>query len=317
VGDYPILNVLAGGLAAFFVLRLLHRLIWGREAMPPIGPELLVSLALIGLGAWGLLAYPTLDVAYGALIGLIADGIFALCTLLAIRGFIKGLFGLNELQTVFIEMFAVMGGEGPDLKAAAKSAATAVRDLHAAFPPKSAKEKEVQRALRDSIRGLVASASREQRERINVQKQLEERDVPYFATAEIRAKLEGQAKQASDLHDRAVVRMLQFHWAGFIAIICGLALTLIAGIYGLVRPGEGNSLPLTIAAIGLIINLVGGGLILFHRAASQNAKEFFDRRQRLEDLQIALDLLTNKVFDAKRDEVLPGFLESLTNRPPD
>jgi hypothetical protein len=153
--------------------------------------------------------------------------------------------------------------------------------------------------------------------------QLESADSPYLATAAIRERITEQVLGAERLHRQSVVRTVVFLALGICVIFLGL---IIVG-YGLYTlhdlsstesGGPGSNLKwkdlMILAPIGgAIFNVVGGGLILLHREASRTAMQYYDRKQNLYNLLIALELTTNKLMETKREEVLVALVQSLTS----
>lgn len=144
-----------------------------------------------------------------------------------------------------------------------------------------------------------------------MREQLESANRPYFATAEIRRRLTEQAARASDLHQDANRRTKLFQFFGLAVIVVGLGIVATGFLVVVLRGQELKELALLAPVVSVIFNLVGSGLILFHRTAAKIAMDYFDRKQVLENLQIALEMLTNPILDSARDEVLPDFVRSL------
>ncbi|RYG86007.1 MAG: hypothetical protein EON58_22240 [Alphaproteobacteria bacterium] len=167
------------------------------------------------------------------------------------------------------------------------------------------------RAFIDGARAAafkVAEDNQDLRQEVSSLKETIERsNLPHIATAEIRGRIADQAKKADRLHDEAVTRTLLFQHVGLGTIVFGLLIIAAGAVLVFTKQITATSLVPVVPIVGVVFNLVGGGLIAFHKTASNTALQYYDRKQELDNLLTALELSTSKVMR----ETVVGLMDSL------
>ncbi len=174
---------------------------------------------------------------------------------------------------------------------------------------------KIRKVIEDKLKQVAHRDSKLKDEVALMQKQLEDSSVPYLATVSIRERLADQADKAEQLQKMAVKRTSLFQFGGLFVVAAGLAIIATGAVLVMTGKQDARTLGYIAPISGILFNVVGGGLIVFHRAASHMAADYYDRKQRSYDLLTALELLTNRVMDDHRGEIMPELVRSLFASP--
>jgi hypothetical protein len=268
------------------------------------------GLVIAAVG-WTLRPYLPIDKAWSLPIGISIGALIA-----------PMVTGLSEFQDFLSKFRALTSGERDyvfsrelmpaeeELRWARNHAATLLNFLQSEDTESATKELDFLIGQLDAL-GPVIEGVRQ--ENLEMKSQMESASQPYFATAEIKNRLRDQAAAATSLHREANHRTILFQKWGFVVITVGLVLVASGAIVSWTVHKDLQGLVFVGPIVGIVFNVVGSGLILFHKTAARTALEYFDRKQRLDNSLTALELLTNPVMRAQQDTVLPEFVRKLFN----